>query len=143
MFLQVYQHESCVYRVIISNDTVYSCGRDRKLKVWSILNNQLLYEITFGNSVYDLVIGREGTPLANRIVSLSREGILRISAVETGDEVKTIKFDKECFSMAVDESQTVIAVGTRNSITFIDSTNYTKVKGVSFNYRIDSPEVSF
>ena len=110
--------------------------------MWSILNNQLLYEITFGGSVVDLIIGREGTPLANQIVSLSRDGILRVSAVETGDEVKTIKFDNECFSIAIDKSQTVIAVGTGNRlnhcVTFIDSANYTKVKEVYFNDRINS-----
>ena len=112
---------------------VYSCGTDWKVKAWSIANSQLKYEFVHGSWVYDIVIGRDGTPLENRLVSISDDKTCRISNSETGAEVKTIKFDSHCWSIATDRAQTVIAVGTDQNVTFIETTNFTKVKEISLN----------
>ena len=120
-------------RVIIKNDilcTVYSCGEDGKVKSWSILNKRLKYEFNHGNNVEDIVIGRRGTPLAGRLLSINYEGC-RISSSETGAEIKTIKYS--CYSIAVDKAQTVIAVGTGYKVAFIETTNFTQIKEVFVN----------
>ena len=78
----------------------------------------------------DIVIGREGTPLANKIVSIGGESCL-ISKLKNGARVKTIKFDESYFSVAVNKAQTLIALGTSNNVTFIETTNFIKVKKVS------------
>ena len=118
---------------MIENDLVYSCGVDDVVKSWTIPNRQLKYEIKHGNSVYDIVIGREGTPLANKLLSISHDRLCRISNLETGDEVKTIKLDTYCCSIAVDKAQAIIAVGTSRKVTFFETTNFTKVKEFSLN----------
>ena len=126
-------------RVIIKNDMVYSCGCDYKVKAWTIENKQLKYEFAHGDCVFDIVIGRDGTPLENRLVSISDDKTCRISDLETGAEVKTIKHDRNCYSIAVDKTQTLIAVGNGDkNITFIETTNYTKVKEVSLDSRVYS-----
>ena len=112
---------------------MYSCGRNNTAKSWSTPNKDLKYEIKHGQSVYDIVTGLEGTPLANKIVSICYDSSCRISNLETGAEVKTINFDRNCYSIAVDKAQTLIAVGTSNKVTFIETTNFTKVKEVSMD----------
>ena len=108
------------------------------MKSYSIPDKQLKYEIKHGSSVYDIVIGREGTPLANKLLSISQDKFCRISNQETGDEVKTVKLDTDCFSIAFDNAQTLIAVGTDNNVAFIETTNFKKVKEVSFDSWIGS-----
>ena len=110
---------------------MYSCGKS-KVDSWSIPNKELKYEFQCG-TVYDIVIGREGTPLANRMISVGAYSSCRISNLETGAEVKTINFDSKCRSIAVDKTQTLIAVGTENNVTFIETTNFTKVREVALN----------
>ena len=112
---------------------MYSCGTDGTVKSWSSPNKQLMYEVMHGNDVYDIVIGREGTPLENKLVSISWDKSCRILNLETGAEVKTVNFDCSCWSIAVDKAQTLIAVGTSNKVTFIETTNFTKVKEVSMD----------
>ena len=109
---------------------VYSCGKDEKVKAWTIANKQLKYEFAHGGWVYDIVIGHDGTPLENRLVSISTDKTCRISDLETGAEVKTIKLDSHCWSVATDRAQTVIAIGTNANVTFIETTNFTKVKEI-------------
>ena len=104
------------------------------MKAWSIPNNQSKYEISHGDTVNDVVIGREETPLYNRIVSVSDDHTCRISNLETGAEVKILKFDSYCSTMAVDKAQTMIAVGTDNYVAFIETTNLTIVKKVPMEY---------
>ena len=113
------------------NDLVYSCGVDDKVKAWSIPNEELKYEIGHGGCVNDIAVGFEGTPLANRLISISNDKSCRVSNLETGAEVKRIYLCSECWSIAVDKTQTVIAVGTKKGVTFIETTNFTKVKEVS------------
>ena len=103
------------------------------MKSWSIPNKKLKYEVKHGDSVYDIVIGREGTPLASKMISVSGDRSCRISSLETGAEVKTINFVKPCWSIAVDKAQTLIAVGTENNVTFIETINFTKVREVALN----------
>ena len=122
-----------MYRVAIKNETIYSCSFDRKVKAWSILDNELKYEISQGNSIYDFVIGHDGTPLNNRIVSISFDKTCRISNLENGAVVKTINFESYCWTIAVDKAQTMIAIGTNNNVTFIETTSFTKVKEVPMN----------
>ena len=121
-------------RVIIKGDIVLSCSvDDDKVKAWSTSNKEMKYEFTHGNSVYDIVIGREETPLEKRLLSISYERCCRVSNLETGAEVKRINFDRPCYSIAVDKTQTLIAIGSENKVTFIETTNFTKVKEVSLN----------
>ena len=120
-------------RVIVVNNMVYSCGMDGKLKKWSILDKQLRYEFTHGNNVYEMTVGREETPLYNRVVSVSSDKFCRILDLETGAELRKINFDSQCWSLAVDKSQTVIAVGTDKKLTFIETANLTKVKEIALN----------
>ena len=124
-------------RVVIKNDTVYSSGLDKSVKAWSITNNHLKYEFTHNVFVFDFVIGRNGSPLNNKIVSISYDNSCRISCrisnLETGDEVKTINVDTSCWSVSVDKAQTLIAIGAESKVIFIETTNFTKVKEVSLN----------
>ena len=106
-----------------------------KVKSWSIPNKKLKYEIEH-ESLIDIVIGREGTPLVNKILSINpRE--CRISKLKTGAKVKTIKLDEfccqGCWSVAVNETQTLIAVGSKKHVTFIKTTNFTEIKKVSMS----------
>ena len=117
---------------------IYSCGADHRVKSWSIPNKELKYEFEHNDSVVDIVIGREGTPLANKIISISFDGTCRISNLETGAEVTTITFESCCYSIAVNEAQTMIVVGADNNVTFIETTNFTKVKAISFESWIGS-----
>ena len=122
-----------MYRVIINEDMVYSCGEDRKVMAWTTANNQLKYDFNHDNAVYDIVIGREGTPLAGRLLTISWDKSCRVSNLETGAEVRRINFDDPCYSITVDEAQTLIAVGTAKKVTFIETTNFSKIKEVSMN----------
>ena len=63
------------------------------------------------------MIGREGTPLFNRILSIPFNSGCRISNLETGAEVRTIKFGNYCWSIAVDKGQTLIAIGNGKKVT--------------------------
>ena len=117
---------------------MFSCGYDKKVKAFSISNNQVKHEVTHGGSVDDFVIGREATPLAGRLVSISREMGCLISNLETGAEITKINFDSECRSVAVDESQTIIAVGNGTKVTFIETTSFSKVKEISLNSNVYS-----
>ena len=92
-----------MYRVLLKNDLVYSCGRDDKVKAWSTTNKELKYEFKHGHYVYDMVIGRDGTPLANRIVSISLDNTCRISNLQTGVEIKKVNCNGWCWSIAVDK----------------------------------------
>ena len=123
---------------MIKNDIVYSCGYNNKVKVFSISNNQVKYEVMHDNSVDDFVIGREGTPLESRLVSVSRDKSCRVSDLETGAEINKINFDGGCRSIAVDEAQSLIAVGNGKKVTFIETTNFTKVKEVPLNNSVYS-----
>ena len=109
---------------------MYSCGCDCKVKAWSIANSQLKYEFAHGSYVYDIVIGREGTPFENRLVSISAEKCCRVSNLETGAKLKRINLDSPCWAVATDRAQTVIAIGTNANVTFIETTNFTKVKEI-------------
>ena len=126
-------------RVTIKNDMVYSCSTDGKVKAWSITNLQKKYEYKYEYSctqstkVFDIVIGRQGTPLENRIVALSQIGC-RILNLDTGVEVKKITLDGSCWSITADKAQTVIAIGTDKNVTFFETTNFTKVKEVPLKY---------
>ena len=104
---------------------------------WSLCEKKKQFEFTHKNGVNDIVVGREGTPLAERIVSISWD-TCRISNSVTGAEVKIINFDNGCNSIAVDNTQTVIAIGTAENVTFIETTNFTKVKEVSMDSSIKS-----
>ena len=134
MFSKELTHGSCVCKVSIKNDMVYSCSIDNKVMAWSIQNKQKKYEIMHGSRVYDFVIGFEETPLASRLVSISLDKTCRISNIETGTKVKEISFDSCCRSIAVDKAQTLIAVGTDQNVTFIETTNFTKVKEIPLEY---------
>ena len=116
---------------------VYFCGYDSQVKAWSISDKQLKYEINQRSAVYDIVIGRKGTPLENRLVSIGYQ-CCRISSLETGAEVKRIELDSYCWSIAVDKAQTVIAIGTDKKVVFIKTTNFTNVKEVSLEKRVFS-----
>ena len=132
-FYQEYENRrSLIYRVIIANDTVYFCADDFALESWSIPNKEFKYEVRNIDYAYDIVIGREGTPLANKMVSIGERSCL-ISNQETGAKVKKINFHSDCYSIAVDKAQTMIAVGTEMNVTFIETTNFTKVNEVSLN----------
>ena len=109
------------------------------MKVWSVRNQRTEHE--FGNSgisVYDLVIGREGTPLANLIVFIGQNKTCRVFNSKTSVEIRTINLDSYCMSIAVDETQTMIVVGTDEGVTFIETTNFTKVKEVFLNNPVNS-----
>ena len=126
-------------RVIINNDMVYSCGTDSTVTAWKVANDQLTYEFAHGGWVYDIVIGRDGTPLENRLVSISADGTCRLSNLETGAKIIAHKFDGACRSIAVDKAQTLVAVGNGDkNLTFIETTNYTKVKEVSLDCYVNS-----
>ena len=84
------------------------------------------------------MIGREGTSLENRTVTISMDRSCRISNLNTGEQLKNINFDYPCSSIAVDKAQTVIAVGTDTKVTFIESTNFAKVKEITFNSAVYS-----
>ena len=120
-------------RVIINNDMVYYCGTDCKVTAWKVANDHLTYEFAHGNWVYDIVIGRDGTPLENRLVSISSDGTCRLSNLETGAKIIAHKFDGTCWSIAVDKTQTLIAVGNDKNITFIETTNFSCVKELSLD----------
>ena len=77
-------------RVIIKNDMVHSGGFDYKVKAWSIPNKQLKYEFAHGDVIYDIVIGREGTPLANLILSISWDKTCRVSNLESKSSKSTL-----------------------------------------------------
>ena len=127
-----------MYRVILKNDIVFSCSNDKKVKAWSVTSKKVKYEFAHGNTVYDIVIGREGTPLANRIFTISWDQTCRISNVQTGAEIKTIKLG-HCWSIAVDKAQTMIAIGNGDrNVTFIETSNFTKVKKVSLDNSVYS-----
>ena len=116
---------------------VFSCGLDSRVKAWSIPNKKLKYEINHSDEVYDIVIGQDGTQLENRIVSFDinhfgGEFCLKISNLETGVEVKRINLGSASLTIAVDQAQTVIVLGTKNKMTFIETTNFTIVKEVPF-----------
>ena len=124
---------------------VYSCSTDCKVKAWSITNKQMKYEFAHQHYVCDIVIGRAGTPLENRIVSVGADKTCRISNLETGAELKKLCFDGWCRSISVDKAQTVIAIGTGENVTLFESTSFTKIKelclkpvnSVAFNQRND------
>ena len=133
-----------VWRAYIQGDMVYTCGSNRKVKAWSISKKQVKYEFEHCGWVHDIVIGREGTPLANRIVSTSYESC-RISNLETGAEMKKIDLrvsvgygSPSGLSIAVDRAQTIIAVGSGATLTFIECSNFTKVKEVSLSDPVKS-----
>ena len=97
------------------------------------------YEFWQGESINheitDILVGMEGTPLENRIVTISRlDQSCRISDLETGEEVKKIYFERSSpATMAVDKAQTMIAIGNFKKVTFFDTTNFAKVKEVALN----------
>ena len=66
---------------------VFSVGYDYNFYTWSIPNQQLKHEFFHFDPVYDLVIGRQGTPLQSQIVSLGRDKC-RVFNFESGTEVK-------------------------------------------------------
>ena len=118
---------------------VYSCGWDARVKAWSISNEQLKYEINHVGQPSDIIVGRDGTPLENRIVSIGmQDEVCRISNLETGVQIKSINLGSECWSIAVDKAQTVVAVGTDENVTFIETTNFTKVKEVPLESSVQS-----
>ena len=89
--------------------------------------------------MFDIVLGREGTPLANRVLSVSWDRLCRISNLQTGEEVKSIRFDSQCWVIGVDKTQTMIAVGSSaQSLTFVETLNFTKVKEVALDSYITS-----
>lgn len=109
-------------------------GSNSKVQAWSIPTKKMKYEFAHGSEVGGIVIGREGTPLENRIVSIgSYDKSCRISNLETGDEVKKIDLERVCRSIAVDNAQTMIVVGNGKKVIFIDTTSFTKVKEVALN----------
>ena len=112
---------------------VYSGSCDNKIKAWSIPSATLKYEVAHDSGVYDIVIGREGTPLSNRILSISWDRCCRISNLETGAEVKRIEFDNFCWSIVVDKGQTLIAIGNGEEVTFIETSDFTIVKEVTLD----------
>ena len=109
---------------------MYSCGYDSKIKVWSITDMNFKYELEHGGCVFDIVIGREGTPLANRLVSISQDRSCRVSNLETGAEVKVVTCDFPCWCIAVDKTGSVIAIGNGSNVTFIETENFNKVEEV-------------
>ena len=115
---------------------VYSCGYS-KVKAWSISNKQLKYEIQDGGIVNDIVIGRKGTPLENRLVSVGYKGC-RISDLETGAEVRKPILNSECWSIVVDRCQCMIAVGTEKNVTFFEAYNFIKVNEIPFEKSVNS-----
>ena len=113
---------------------MFSCERfSGKVKAWSIPNTNVKYEIVQDGAVYDILIGRDGTPLKNLILSISTEYFCRVSNLHNGVEVKMIYFDSRCGSIDATRDQTLVAVGTNSGVTFIETTNFTKVNEVSFN----------
>ena len=125
-------------RVVIRKEIVFSCSLDSSVKSWTLSNKNLKYEFKHDYEIYDMVIGREGTPLHNQILSISYDMSCRVSNLETGAEIKKIEFDSDCRSIAVDKSQTMIAIGTYANVTFIETTNFTVVKEVSLNDPVHS-----
>ena len=138
-------------RVILKNNILFSCS-GREVRVWSIRDKKVkyMYEFKDGNSVYDIVIGREETPLENRTISISYIEECRISNSETGTKIKTIEMGGRVtpgmgmawkpanFCVAVNESQTLLAIGKSEKINFYETTNFTKVKEVHFQKKIIS-----
>ena len=122
-----------VTRVIINQSMVYSGSNDNKIKAWSIPSATLKYEVAHLHSIYDVVIGREGTPLSDRILSISFDSYCRISNLETGTEIKRIEFDNYCYSIAVDKGQTLIAIGNGEKVTFIETSDFTIAKEVTLD----------
>ena len=69
-------YDSSVNRVIIKNHVVYSCADDATVKAFSILDKKKKFEFSHAQNVgavRDIVIGREGTPLQNRIITISMD----------------------------------------------------------------------
>ena len=126
-------------RAFIKNEMILSCSLgDHKVKAWSTSNKNLKYEFMHSDEVKDIVIGREGTPLENRLLSISSDKSCRVSNLETGVELRKINFGSPCWSIAVDKTQTLIAIGSGKKVTFIETTNFTKVKEVSLNNYVNS-----
>ena len=97
------------------------------------------YEFSHGDEVIDMVIGREGTPLENQILSISADTFCRVSDIKNGAKVTKIGFDDKLTSIAVDEHQTLVAIGDASSkITFIETSNFTKIREVIMKQPISS-----
>ena len=110
---------------------VYSHSLCPEVKAWSITSKRLKFEFVHGSRVNDIVVGRVGTPLENRLISISYNRTCRVSNLRTGEEIKLIYFDGVCVSIATDKTQSLIAVGADRNVTFIETTNYTKVKEIT------------
>ena len=129
-------HRYSVARVFVNQSMVYSGSTDDKIKAWSIPSATLKYEVAHDNNVCDIVIGREGTPLSNRILSISWDRCCRISNLQTGAEVKEIKFNYGCWSIAADKGQTMIVIGNDEKVTFIETSDFTIVKEVTLDSNV-------
>ena len=120
----MYKHGNHVCRVIIKQDLVFSCSRDNKVKAWSIPDKKLKYQVSCGNSVIDMVIGREGTPLENRILAIGADQFFRVLDLKTGAIIAKKRFGGQLWSIAVDEAQTLVAIGDGSSkVTFIETSS--------------------
>ena len=127
-----------VTRVIVKDDMVYSRCERGSVKAWSIRSGDLIYEIEHESDVEDIIIGRKGTPLENRLFTMCYE-VCQLSNLETGTEMKKINFEEEgCNSLAIDQTQTVIAISTYEGVAFIETSTFTKVKELPLEYSVDS-----
>ena len=110
------------------------------MTAWSIRNERIKNEFSKSDYMWDMVIGREGTPLASRIALISHnERCCYILDKETFAEVKSYKFDSSCLSIAADNNQTLIVVGTENEVIFICTTNLIPVKKICLDNSGCSP----
>ena len=136
---QTYTHDNSINRVLIKNDSIYSSSIDGTIKAWSLDNQTTKYEINHDGSVVDFVIGNEGGPLENRIVTISLDKTCRVSNMETGEKVASVGFNSYCRSLTIDQNGFVIVVGTDDDrVTFIDTTTFEIVKRVTLGSSIYS-----
>ena len=97
--------------MVLKHDLIFSCSAGRMIKAWSVSNKRLKHELIHCGSVYDIVLGREGTTLEDRMLSISNGTCCRVFNAETGAIEKKITFYDICWSIAVDEEQTMIVIG--------------------------------
>ena len=123
---------------------MFSCSNDGKVRAFSIPDKKKKFEFSHESEVNDIFIGREGTPLQKRLISICMEGCFRVSNLESGLEVQKIDVGPTCLSVAVDWSGTIIAIGTGPShlealeslCIFFETENFTKVKEFKFTGKV-------
>ena len=102
---------SSVFRTIINNDLIFSCASDTKVICWKPSERKVKYFIQHDAQVQDIIIGRKGTPLKNKIISADWYNFCKISSLQTGKGIRKIALGYQCSSLTADKAQTLIAAG--------------------------------